>query len=52
MNIIYTIARYEFIDKDKFLVGFNNKFFIYWYDSNIDALKFDTFKEAHLVNNS
>jgi proteasome lid subunit RPN8/RPN11 len=36
----------------KFLVGFNNRFFIYWYDSNIDALKFDTFKEAHLVNNS
>jgi proteasome lid subunit RPN8/RPN11 len=36
----------------KFLVGFNNKFFIYWYDSNIDALKFDMFKEVHLVNNS
>lgn len=25
MNIIYTIARYEFIDKDRFLVGFNVK---------------------------
>jgi len=25
MNITYTIARYEFIDKDRFLVGFNLK---------------------------
>jgi|TARA_R110000737_G_scaffold152288_1_gene181538 proteasome lid subunit RPN8/RPN11 len=33
-----------------FLVGFNNKFFIYWYDKGVDALKFDKFKEEHLVN--
>ena len=36
----------------RFLVGFNSKFFIYWYAHNIDALKFDTFKEEHLVSNS
>ena len=34
----------------KFLVGFNNKFFLYWLDSNVDALMFDKFKEEHLVN--
>ena len=34
----------------KFLVGFNNKFFIYWLDYNVDALIFDEFKEEHLVN--
>ena len=36
----------------KFLVGFNNKFFLYWLDSNVDALMFDEFKEEHLVNYS
>lgn len=34
----------------RFLVGFNNKFFIYWYEKNIDALKFEKFEEKHLVN--
>ena len=34
----------------KFLVGFNNKFFLYWLDSNVDALMSDEFKEEHLVN--
>lgn len=36
----------------KFLVGFNNKFFIYWYDSAIDALRFEPLQEKHIVNNS
>jgi len=35
----------------KFLVGFNNKFYIYWLDNEINALKFDEFKEEHLVSN-
>jgi len=34
----------------KFLVGFNDKFFIYWLDSNLDALIFDEFKEEHIAN--
>ena len=34
----------------KFLVGFNNKFFIYWINKKVDALIFDEFKEEHLVN--
>ena len=34
----------------KFLVGFNNKFHIYWYDKNIKALMFDRFEEKHLAN--
>ena len=36
----------------KFLVGFNNKFFIYWLDQNLDALVFDKFEGSHLVSNS
>jgi proteasome lid subunit RPN8/RPN11 len=35
----------------KFLVGFNNKFYIYWVEDGVDALKFDEFKEEHLVSN-
>jgi proteasome lid subunit RPN8/RPN11 len=35
----------------KFLVGFNNKFFIYWYDKNVDALKFEKLEEKHFVSN-
>jgi proteasome lid subunit RPN8/RPN11 len=34
----------------KFLVGFNNKFNIYWYNKNIDALMFERFEDKHLVN--
>ena len=36
----------------KFLVGFNNKFFIYWLDQNLDALIFDKFEGKHLVSNN
>ena len=32
----------------KFIVGFGTKFYIYWLDKNIDALKFDEFKEEYL----
>lgn len=35
----------------KFLVGFNNKFFIYWQDKQVDCLRFEPFEEKHLVNN-
>lgn len=34
----------------KFLVGFNNKFYIYWYDQAVDALKFERFEEKHIVS--
>ena len=33
----------------KFLVGFNNKFYIYWYNDRIDALMFDKLEEKHFV---
>lgn len=33
----------------KFIVGFNKKFYIYWIDNNVDALKFDELKEEHLI---
>ena len=36
----------------KFLVGFNNKFFIYLLDQNLDALIFDKFEEKHLASNN
>ena len=35
-----------------FLVGFNNKFYTYWLDQDLDVLIFDEFKEEHLVNKS
>jgi len=34
----------------KFLVGFDNKFYIYWYDKNVDALKYEPLKEKHIVS--
>lgn len=33
----------------KFIVGFN-KFYIYWLDFNIDALRFEPFQEKHCVS--
>ncbi len=36
----------------KFIVGFNNKFFIYWYEQKIDALKFEPWRVDHCVNNN
>ena len=36
----------------KFLVGFNNQFYIYWMDNKIDALKFEPFEEKHCVVNN
>lgn len=35
----------------KFLVGFNNKFFIYWYDQRVDALCYERFEEKHIASN-
>ena len=32
----------------KFLVGFNNKFFIYWFDSSLDVLRYEPLEEKHL----
>ena len=32
----------------KFLVGFKDNIFIYWLDTNVDALIFDKFGEEHL----
>lgn len=33
-----------------FIVGFNNKFYVYWYDKKVDALKFEPLEEKHLVS--
>ena len=33
----------------KFLVGFNNEFYIYWMDKKVDALKFDQLREEHCI---
>jgi len=32
----------------KFIVGFAKKYYIYWYDKNVDALKFEEFERKHL----
>ena len=34
----------------KFIVGFGLNYFIYWYDRNLDALKFDKFESKHIGN--
>lgn len=31
----------------KFLVGFNNKFYIYWLHKKLDALMYEPFEEKH-----
>jgi len=36
----------------KFLVGFADKIFIYWLDTNVDALKFEPFEEKHVVSDN
>ena len=36
-------------DEYKFIVGFGNKYYLYWLDRNIDAVRFDDFKEEHLI---
>lgn len=36
----------------KFLVGFNNKFYIYWLNENVDALMFDKFTRDHIESQS
>jgi|TARA_R110001592_G_scaffold54396_7_gene166460 proteasome lid subunit RPN8/RPN11 len=35
----------------KYIVGFGLKYYIYWYDSKLDALKFDKFESKHIGNN-
>ena len=34
----------------KFIVGWKDKFYLYWYDTNIKSLKFKKFSEDHLCN--
>ena len=35
----------------KFIVGFGEKYYIYWYNQNLDATMFEEFKVKHLGNN-
>ena len=34
----------------KFIVGWGEKFYLYWYDSNIRSLKFKKFSKEHLCS--
>lgn len=34
----------------KFIVGFADKFFIYWFDERLQILRYEPFEEQHLVN--
>lgn len=34
----------------RFIVGFDNKFYIYWLDKALDALKYEPFEEKHIVS--
>ncbi len=33
----------------KFIVGFNNRFYIYWYDKKLKSLMYEELEERHLV---
>lgn len=35
-------------DEYKFIVGFNDKFFIYWFDKKLEILRYEPFEERHL----
>jgi len=34
----------------KFLVGFDNKFYIYWLDKKLDALMYEPLEEKHIAS--
>jgi len=35
----------------KFIVGFNNKFYLYWFEKSLDVLCFEPLKEEHFASN-
>lgn len=37
-------------NKYKFIVGFGTKFYIYWLDKNLDALRYESLEEKHIVS--
>lgn len=43
--------KHTVFDEYKFIVGFADKFYIYWYDHKINALKYEIFSEEHLIGN-
>jgi len=36
-------------DEYKFIVGFAGKFFIYWYDDDVEALRYEPFEVEHIL---
>jgi len=41
--------KHTVFDEYRFIVGFANKFFIYWYDEKLDSLIYEPFQEEHLI---
>lgn len=39
-------------DEFKFIVGFANKFFIYWFDNRLKILRYEPFEVQHLINDT
>lgn len=37
-------------DEFKFIVGFSNKFFIYWFDNKFEILRYEPFEVHHLTD--
>jgi len=41
-------VKHTIFDEYKFIVGFANKFYIYWYDYKLELLRYEPFEERHL----
>jgi proteasome lid subunit RPN8/RPN11 len=44
--------KHTMFDEFKFVVGFANKFFIYWFDDNLNMLRYEPFESYHIESNS
>lgn len=41
-------VKHTIFDEYKFIVGFANKFYIYWYDYKLELLRYEPFEIQHL----
>ncbi len=41
-------VKHSIFDEYKFIVGFANIFYIYWYDTSLEMLRYELFEENHL----
>lgn len=41
-------VKHSIFDEYRFIVGFANTFYIYWYDNTLEMLRYEPFEENHL----